>query len=319
MAKEKIFHPASDPFSDAGKACAKLWPLLPLQLVLVILQYATLALCVALLFGPFLAGHIGSIVQGLSHPDEYDWGPLATDVMATFGDPTWIAIFLGTTVLYCLWWSLLAAYSDGGINATFWARARAGSPFSLGTFFRTGAETLMPMLFFQTIYVLLASFFLVPWGLGLCFGMLIVAGFFQVSALLGLGALLVFGLAVLVSLGLWIAFGAYGFLWKAHILQRRGQKDAPESSFRLALEGMGSSGKRFRDDRFRVGIGLTVASLTYVVVSILTRVFFAILAHLPFVGSFFEVVDLVVAVGLVVLFITYMPALAVAYLHEGEG
>ncbi len=318
MPKEKIYPPHSDCFSSAWKTCFSLWPLFPVQLGFIILQYVTLFFCVLLLVGPFLQQDWSQMEDGFKDPKNFDWTSVGSDAASYFLNANWILIFLGVVALYLLWWSLLSAFSDGGVYRTFWQYFRNGEKFSLREFFKNGAKFLLPILFLQSLLLMITLALI----LGILIFIAIVAVILGVllvhSPWIGILLILVGIPMILISCLFFMAFGAFIFLWKAEITRTNEGGLGWSGASKTAWDSLWEAGRRFREGRWRIGIGLTVAFLVYAIVSFVLRFFLELMGHLPYIGFFFDLVDLVAAVSLTVLFMSYMPALSTAYLLEEE-
>jgi hypothetical protein len=318
LSNEKIYPPYSDCFSAAWKACFSLWPLFLVQLLFIVLQYVTLFFSVFLLLGPFLEKNWDQIEEGLKAPNQFDWTALGADATAYFLNANWFLILLGVGVLYMLWWSLLSALSDGGVYRAFWGHFQDRETFSLGAFFKNGARFLLPILFSQTLLLAVCLVFSVGAVILVGITAAVVSVLFAHSSLVGI--LLILGGIPLGFIGvlLVLAFGAYVFLWKAQVTRMKDGGSGLSGASKIAWDSMWEAGRKFRENRWRIGIGLTVAFLVYVIVSFILRFFLGLMGHLPYIGIFFDLVDIVTATGFVVLFMSYMPALSVAYLLEEE-
>ncbi len=318
MAKEKIYPPHSDCFSSAWRTCFSLWPLFLVQLGFVLLQYVTLFFCLFLLVGPFLEKDWSQMAEGFKDPKNFDWTSVGADAAAYFINANWILIFLGVVTLYLLWWSLLSALSDGGVYKVFWESFRNDEKFSLREFFKNGAKFLLPILFLQTLLCIVSLFFFVTAIIAIFVGAFVMGILFTHSIVMGI-LLSIVGIPVaIMAVLLLIAFGAYIFLWKAEITRTKDAWSGLSGASRIAWDSMWKAGRNFRENRWRIGIGLTVAFLVYVVMSFVLRFFLGLMGHLPYIGILFDLADLVVGIGLVVLLMNYMPALSVAYLSEEE-
>ncbi len=305
MEKTEVSSPMFDIYSWVAKACLKLWPLCLVQLLFLILQYATLFTCLALLFGPFAARNLDRITEGLSHPQDYDWTPVISDWASTFSDPGWLAIAAGLLLLYITWWCVLSALSDGGVFRTFWDYFQNGRPFSWGSFFWEAIHWMIPMLWLE--------FFLSLWAFGaflvwlvvvlVVTGILALTGFnvwmvVLAGVLLGLPSILIW---ILFSL----AFAVFSFLCKACLTQGMTAREAIHRAF-----------LKFKADRWRVGLGLLVAFLVYLGVSIFLRVVLKLFSLIPFAGIFFSLLDLALGIGLTLFMVVYISGLAVGYLQD---
>lgn len=305
MKNTDVSSPTFDIYPWVWKCCLSLWPLFLVQFLFLILQYATLFLCLALLFGPFFAHNMDQITAGFSHPQDYDWTPLVSSWVATITDPTWIAIAIGLFLLYTTWWCILSALSDGGVYRTFWNYFENGQGFDWGTFFKAAFHWMVPMLWLQ--------FFLSLWFLGIFLVWLMLAGIaVGILALTGFNVWLGIILAVVLglpSLLLWVVFGmgftVFTFLSKAYLT--KGMK---------AWEAIREAFVKFRANNWRVGLGLWVAFLIYLGVSVFLRVALQVLSMLPILGVLFSLLDMAVGIGLVILMVIYFSGLSVAYLQD---
>jgi hypothetical protein len=302
----------------AWKACFSLWPLFLVQFLFIVLQYVTLFFSVFLLVGPFLEKNWDQIVEGLKAPNSFDWTSLGADAAAYFLNANWFLILLGVGTLYLLWWSLLSALSDGGVCRAFWGYFQDGEKFSLREFFKNGARFLLPMLFLQTLLLIVCVVFFVGVMILIGIAAAVVGVLFAHSPLVGILLILVGIPLFFIGALLVLAFTAYVFLWKAQVTRMKDAGPGPSSASRIAWDSMWEAGRKFRENRWRTGIGVTVAFLVYVIVSFVLRFFLELMGHLPLIGIFFNFVDIITATGFVVLLMNYMPALSVAYLLEEE-
>jgi len=305
MKKINPSSPMFDLYSWVWKSCQALWPLYILQFLFLMLQYATLFLCLALLFGPFIAHNMDQITAGMNDPKNYDWTPVASSWIATVCDPVWIAIAVGMILLYVTWWCILSAMSDGGVYRTFWDYYEKGEAFDWGAFFKAAFHWMVPMLWLQ--------FYLSLWALGAVMVWLVIIGVaVGILALTNFNVWLgvVFGVVLgIPSFLFWVAFGmgftVFTFLTKAFLTKGLTAREAIHEAY-----------AKIRTDHWRVGLGLLVAFLIYVGVSVFVRMGLQILTLIPFIGALFSLVDMVVGIGLVILMVVYMSGLSVAYLQE---
>jgi hypothetical protein len=294
-----------DTYTTVWKTCTTLWPLFLVQFLFLILQYVTLFLCLALLFGPFVTRNMEKISYGFSHPEGYDWSPVLSDWVSLASDPTWIAIALGLVLLYITWWCLLSAMSDGGVYRSFWDYFEKGQLFDWGIFFKAAFHWMIPMLWLQ--------FFLSLWFLGVFTVWLLLVG-----VAIGLLALTGFSTAAIVivalllgvpSLLLWVVFGmgftVFSFLSKAHLTKGMKAPEAIREAFR-----------KFKANNWQVGLGLVVAFLIYVGISVFLRMGLQILSMIPVLGVLFSLLDMAVGIGLIVLMMVCLSGLSVAYLQD---
>lgn len=304
----KKINPASpmfDIYSWVWKSCQNLWPLYLVQLLFLILQYATLFICLAVLFGPFFAHNLDQLEAGFKDPRNYDWSPVASSFLDSFTNPGWIAIAVGLVLLYLTWWSLLSAMADGGVYRTFWNYFEKGEAFDWGVFFKAAFHWMVPMLWLQ--------FYLSLWFFGAVLVWLVIIG-------VGIGILALanfnvwLGIVLGVVLGIpsflfWFVFGmgftVFTFLAKAFLTKGLPPQEAVRVAFAKA-----------RVDHWRVGLGLLVAFLIYMGVSVFLRMGLQILTMIPILGALFSLVDMVVGIGLVILMAVYMAGLSVAYLQD---
>ncbi len=294
-----------DAYPWVWKSCLTLWPLFLVQFLFLVLQYATFFLCLAVLFGPFITHNIDQIAEGLKHPQGYDWTPIVSNWVSTATDPTWIAIAFGLVLLYVTWWCLLSAMSDGGVFRTFWDYFENGKTFDWGNFFKSAFHWMIPMLWLQ--------FFLSLWFLGVFLVWLTLVG--VVAALLALtgasaGVIIVVAVVLgIPSLLLWIPFGmgftVFSFLSKAYLTKGRTAQEAIREAFH-----------KFKADNWQVGLGLLVAFLIYVGVSVFLRMALQVMSMIPILGVLFSLLDMVVGIGLVILMVIYLSGLSVAYLQD---
>ncbi len=185
-------------------------------------------------------------------------------------------------------------------------------------FFKNGVRFLLPILFLQTLLFVISMIFFVMAGVLIVAGAAIMGVLFTHSPLVGI-LLILIGIPIfLICVLLLLAFGAYVFLWKAQITRLKDGWSDLSGAAKVAWDSMWEAGRKFRENRWRAGIGLTVAFLVYAIVSFVLRLFLGLMGHLPFIGALFDLLDLVSAIGLVVLLMNYMSALSVAYLLEEE-
>lgn len=83
-----------------------------------------------------------------------------------------------------------------------------------------------------------------------------------------------------------------------------------------AWEAIRKAYSKFKADRWRVGLGLLVAFLTYLGVSLVVRMVLGILGAIPILGILFGLLDAIVGIALTILMIIYLSGLSVAYLQE---
>jgi hypothetical protein len=319
VTKEKIYPPHSDCFSSAWSNCFSLWPLFLVQLGFVILQYVTLFFCAFLLVGPFLEKDWSLMEEGFKDPKNFDWTLVGADAAAYFINANWILIFLGVIILYLLWWSLLSALSDGGVYRAFWGHLQNAEKFSLKEFFKNGAKFLLPILFLQMLLFMISIIFFALAAILIVIGTVVLGVLFAHSPLIiGISLFLIGVPFFIIGFLFLMAFGGYVFLWKAEITRTKEEGAGPSKASKIAWDSMWEAGRKFRENRWRIGIGLTVAFLVYVIVSFVLRFFLELMGHLPYIGFFFNLSDLITGLSLVVLLMNYMPALSTAYLSEEE-
>lgn len=292
----------------AWRDCLKAWPLFLVHFLFIVLQYAALFLCLALLFGPFLARNIGGLLEGLKDPKTHDWSALTGDWLAMVSDPTWWVILLVVILLYATWWCLLGALEDGGVFGTFWDQAREGHSFSFGRFFQWGLRMMLPMLWLQFYLGLLFLAVLVFWGI---LGLMVV-GFL---ALLGFPLGLSIALGVLIGapgLLFWIlfslGFGVFTYLCKAYLALGLSAREAVRTAF-----------SKFKADSWRVGTGLVVALVLYIGVTMAIRMVLMVLGLIPLLGILFQLLDMFIAMALALFIVIYLSGLSVAYLKDEEA
>lgn len=317
MAQEKIYPPQSDCFAQAWKTCFTLWPLFFVQLAFLVLEYAVLWFLLILLVGPFLENNWDSIAEGIKDPQVFDWSSLLGAASAYF-DVHWFLLALGAMFLYVFWWSFLSALASGGVYRAYWENLEKGEKFSFTVFFKNSARYLFPMLFYQAILVVLSIVLAIAFTAVFAVGAGLTALLFSHSALAGIVWVLALVPVCIAVVLLGFAFGAYVFLWKAEITREKNAEAGFPQALKTAWDSLWEAGRRFRENRWRIGIGLTVAFLVYMVVNFGLRFFLGILGSFPVIGLLFTFLDLLAATTLLVLFLSYLPALSVAYLLEKE-
>ena len=297
-----------DVYAMAWQDCRKVWPLFLVHFLFLVLQYAALFLCLALLFGPFLARNIGGLLQGLKDPKTHDWSAVTGDWLNMVSDPTWWVILLVVIFLYTTWWCLLGALEDGGVYGTFWDQAREGRPFSFGRFFEWGFKMMLPMLWLQFYLGLLYLLVLVFWAI---LGLMVV-GFL---ALLGFPLGLSIGLGILIGapcLLFWVlftlGFGVFIYLTKAFLTLGLSAREAVRTAF-----------SKFKADSWRVGTGLAVALVLYIAATMAIRFVLMVLGMIPLLGILFQILDMFVAMALALFIVVYLSGLSVTYLKDEEA
>lgn len=317
MTKEKIYPSLSDSFAVAWKSSRFLWPLFLVQLVFLILKYSVLWVLILLLVGPFVEKNWPQISEGIKNPQGYDWDSVENAFVNYFTDTNWILIALGAALLYTLWWSFLSAFADGGIYRAFWRNLEKNESFSFKEFFKNGMSHLFQMLFYQTLLFALSLLFSIGFIILILLGATLAGLLYSHSAALSVLLLLAIGIPTgIASLLFMFAFGAYIFLWKAEITREKNAGTGMMEAFKVAWVSLWESAKNFRGNRWRIGIGLILVFLIYLAISFVLSFFFGIFGSLPFIGLFFNLLDMLVSPALVVLFMTYMPALSVTYLWD---
>lgn len=307
MGKEKAFPPLYDIYSDTARTCQALWPLFLVKLGFTFLQYVSLLFCVILLFGAFIGKNGGLILEGLRNPEAFDWNGIASDWVNLLTDPGWVAGALVVLFLYLTWWFLLAAICDGGVFRAFWNKAESDKGFSLEAFFKDGLRFLGPMIWLQCLLGLIGFGITLVAGLavGLVVGLLAVVDY-NVIAVVFSGLFL--GLPfLLIIIAFALGFGVFGFLCKAYVAREVTAGDAVTAAYR-----------KFIKNRWRVGIGLTVAFLTYMAAAVGWKVVTGVLGLIPILGALFSLAGFLGSMAMALFIALYLPALSVAYLSEKE-
>lgn len=305
MNKPPPSSPLFDIYQWVWKTCLTLKPFFLIQFLVVLLQYAGLFLCMGLILSPFALHGLDRIREGISHFQDYDWTPLLNDWMSILSNPGWITLVCILVLVYTLWWCVLAAFSDGGVNRTFWAYYGEGKPFNWGSFYQEGLRYTVPMLWLQ--------FYLSLWALGA-----FLAWFFLSCVVIGLLSMANFNTMLVVvvsilfglpSLLFWIVFTLgfilLSFLSKAYLTQGMNATEAIRRAY-----------SKLKADHRRVGLGLLVAFLTYIGVSMVAKTVLGILCQIPFLGILFSFLDAFLGIALTVVMVIYLSGLSVAYLQE---
>ena len=308
MKKADVTSPLFDVYSWVGNSCLALWPLFFVKFLFLILQYATLFICLGLLFGPFITRNGPRIAEGLEHPKDFDWTPMLSDWVATLTDPGWIGICIAVVLLYITWWCLLSGLEDGGVFGTFQGYFRDGTRFTWRAFFENAFRFVFPMVWLQ--------FYLSLWFLGAAFAWALVA-LVAVGLLALTGFNLAVGIATAVVLGVpfvifWIlfclGFVVFAYLCKAFLIQG----ESP-------VKAMVKAYSKFKADGWRVGIGLSVAFITYIAVCLGLKMVFGLLSLVPLVGLLFSLLDMLTGCALAIFIMVYLSGLSVAYLQDEAG
>lgn len=294
-----------DAFAQAWHRCTALWPLFLVQAAYLVLQYATLVLCLLIVFGPLFKELMSQDPAALQDPEAVGaW--LGERVVSQFQDPAWLAICGGLAFLYMVWWFLLATLWDGGVFTTCRRHLRGGIPFHAGEFFREAFRLFGPMLLLQFLLIGLGLLLTAVFGAVtlLVVGLLALTQFntaFVVVACLvpGIPLLLLFIFLVMV-------LAAYSLVAKARLADGNGPWEALRTGWR-----------RFRADQWRVGIGLILAFAVYMMVSFSVSLAFSVLEAIPVVGVVFTFSDILISVALAVVLAVYLPSLTVTYLGPG--
>jgi hypothetical protein len=225
--------------------------------------------------------------------------------LSILSNPGWITLVCILVLVYTLWWCILAAFSDGGVYRTFWVYYGEGKPFNWGSFYQEGLRYTVPMLWLQFYLSLLPLGAFLVWVLvaGVAFGLLALADFSTLwlilaSVLLGLPFILFW---IVFTLG----FILLCFLSKAYLSQ--GMK---------ATEAIRRAYSKLKADHWKVGLGLLVAFLTYIGVSMVAKTVLGILGQIPFLGILFSLLDAFLGIALTVVMVIYLSGLSVAYLQE---
>jgi hypothetical protein len=291
----------------AGRQCLKVWPLFLMKFLFMILQYVTFFLCLALLFGPFIARNMGHLMEGLKDPKNYDWSSVAGDWVGMLSDGSWWFILVAVILLYATWWGLLAALEDGGVYGTFWDLAQEGRLFSFGRFFERGFKLLLPMLWLQLYLGLWVLLVVGIWGLiaMIAVGFLALFGFpFGLGIALGI---LLGGPCLLFWILFGLGFGVFSYLCKAYVSQGMTAGESVRTSF-----------KKFRAQGWRVGLGMLVALILYIAITISIRMVFMILGMIPILGILFQILDMFIAMTLALFIMIFLSGLSVTYLQDEE-
>jgi|GEM_PF-4735086 len=304
---KKAYPPSSllDVYSWVGKSTLSLWPLLIVKLLFLILQYVALFFCLVLLLGPFFSRNSSKLMEGLSNPKNYDWSPVLSDWSSTLTDPGWIVIGMAVLFLYVTWWCLLSAVEDGGVYGTFWDFFIEGRLFSWKVFFEKGFHFVFPMIWLQ-LYLSL-------WFLAV-FMVWVIVALVAVGIMALTGFNMAFGIALGLMLGIpavifWIVFalcfGVFTFLSKAYLTQGKQAGEAVRLAF-----------AKFKANGWKVGIGLLVAFITYIAVSVGFRMVLGLFSLIPFIGLLFSLLDMLVGCVLALFIMIYLSGLSVAYLQD---
>jgi hypothetical protein len=307
MKSEKVFPSLWTMLVGGSRTTLKLWPLFLVRFVFALLQYASLFLCLAILFGPIIVKWGAEILQSLKDPKSLDNAEWIHEIAAYCADPSWIAILLVLVFLFTTWWMLLSAILDGGIFGSFWRYSQSGRSFSLKEFFKDGFRFFWPIVVVQAVlflYVLLGMLVLGIIG-GIGFGL---------AALFGFNPVAVFFLAVIFGLVLilfWIVFAA--FLSAYSLAAKAGV--TKEMAASLALREAFDEVKR---SRFRFTLAVVLAFVIYLAASFALWIVFMPFTFIPLIGFLFSLVYNLISAVLALLLAVYMPALTVAFYGERE-
>jgi len=304
MPKAKALLPFPELCRSVWDACWTRWPLFLVQLALLILQYATLFLCVVILVLPHLKD-LGGALEWLSDPASVDPERFIGEFLARVMDSGLLITFLVLAFLYSTWWLLLTAFSDGGMFRCFLEQGKGRGVFALGQFMRDGAELLGPMLLLQSLLFLLFLAWSLPFlGLGLLGGWVLPL-LIENPVVILLGVLLIIPY-LLCFFGSFVLFLAYTFLARAYVADGSG-----------AWAALGRSFETFRSSRGRPWKGLSIMILLYLVLTVAFGLFFDVLGMVPILGVLFDLMDLLIGTVLFLVFMVFTPGMAVHYLREG--
>jgi hypothetical protein len=307
MPKERALLPFPEVCRSVWGDCLARWPLFLVQLALLVLQYATLFLCVVILVLPHLKD-LGGAMEWLTDPTAGDPERFLEELLSRVMGSGVLVTFLVLAFLYSTWWLLLTAFSDGGMFRCFLKQRKGGGVFALGEFMRDGAELLAPMLLLQFFFFLLFLAWSLPFlGLGLL-GTWALTLLAENPIAILLGVLLAIPY-LLCFLGSFVLFLAYTFMARAYVADGSG-----------AWEALGASFDACRSAGWRAWKGLSITFLLYLVLAMIFSVFFGVLSLIPILGVLFDLADILVGTVLYLSFMVFTPALAVRYLSEtGRG
>src|SRR5271154_937787 len=108
-------------YQEAWGACRDLWPLFLARVLYMVLNFGTLILCLFLTFWPMLEKFFQQVQPGnLSSFNYQSW---VSDFALKAQDLNWVVLTLGVFLLYLTWWTILAAWFNGGLYGRLWAWA----------------------------------------------------------------------------------------------------------------------------------------------------------------------------------------------------
>jgi hypothetical protein len=305
MKSEKVFPTIWAMLVGGARTTFKLWPLFLVRFVFGIFQYATLFICLAVLFGPIIAKLGKDILASMKNPQNLDQAEWVQELVAYCLNPSWIAILVVMVLLYATWWLLLSAILDGGVFGSFWRRLTAGRLFSLKEFFKDGLRFFWPIVVVQVVLFLFGLLGLVVMG--------IVGGIgFGLAAITGFNAIAVFFLAVIFGLALilfWILFASFMASYSLAV-EAGVTKELPVG---LALREAFDEVKR---SRFRFTLAVVLAFVIYLAASFALWIVFMPFTLIPIIGFFFSIVYNLIGGVLALFLAVFMPAIAVAFYGE---
>jgi hypothetical protein len=307
MKNEKVLPPLWNMLVGGARTTLKLWPLFLVRFVFGIFEYATLIICIVVLFGPVIAKFGKEILQSMKDPQNLDQAEWLQELGGYFADPAWIAILVVLAFLYLVWWLLLSTVLDGGVFGSFWRYFQSDRLFSLREFFKDSLRFFLPLLMVKLVLFLIGLLGLAAMG--------IIAGIgFGLAAITGFNAAAVFFLAMIFGLALilfWILFAAFFSVYALAAKAGVTKEMAVGTALREAFDEVKRS-------RLRFTLAVVLAFVMYLAASFALWMVFFPFTLIPLIGFLFTLVENLIGALLALFLAVFLPALTVSFYRERE-
>ncbi len=301
MAKSQSYLALSESYRVAWESCVALWPILVLRFIYLILNAIAFIFCLFIGFWPLIQALWNGFKSG---PENFEGFARDFNWSGYFMDLHWVVIAVGLFLLFITWWSFLASLFDGAVYRQLSEHQKNGTDFSLPGFFKSGLRYMFSMM-----------------GVQLCWGLIFigVSGAGGMIALIAAVLLKLLGLswwimillsipAALISILLCLYLGVSASITGAYLVNDHGIFDSIKSALIKCKENGG-----------RVIWIFLLAFIIYFVFSLASSAVLSALAHIPWVGWVFSLIDLIVGLILGLGVSIYVPSLAVAFQLEEKA
>lgn len=295
-------------YQTAFQSCMKLWPFFLIQSLVALLNLAMMGVVLLISCWPLIQAMAQCFGEIFQNPESYDPEEFSNKLfsMAT-SDTSWVGIFLGLLLIYCVWALLLESLSNAGIYGGFWRNKREGKGFILADFFKDALGLFLPFMGTQlALFVMYLTMILGFRLIGMGGGLLIHA--LHLNAGISLALVVCLGIPLfLLYIGVAMGLMVYSLAVKAWV---GGGKGIGHS---LAL---GWKTCRAKGWFFTKGIVLAVVALMAFFLAL--QLFLVLTLLVPLIG-FLSLFGIMLSTAFFLVFMAlFMPALSVALLDERE-